>query len=329
MKRKFTTEYVLINGIKQFFLHYEIPNTEVVLYLHGGPGSASSNAAYLTDQDITTHTMVYYDQRGAGKTLVKNKTLKAGVSMPTMICDLRETIQYIKDKYKKDKVALIGHSWGSILGTEYVKQYPEDILCYIGVGQVVGFIEGEKAGFDKLLECVDKKNKKDMKKICALGDYPFNLLKNNSNKSITTVRSLQAKYGLGVNPKEIVKPFIKSPIFKLSDIFAIAVGLFVNKNLINSMKEYDTSYFTEYKVPMYYIAGENDWQVPSVVAQKYYQTIKAPNKGFYWMKEAGHFPSLDNPNEFNQIVAKILKVSRDYSSQMQQRFLLKLEGINF
>ena len=40
MKRDFITEYVEINGIKKFFLYYEVPGTEVVLYLHGGPGSA-------------------------------------------------------------------------------------------------------------------------------------------------------------------------------------------------------------------------------------------------------------------------------------------------
>ena len=314
MERKFTTEYVSINGIKQFFLHYEVPNTEVVIYLHGGPGSASSNFAYLTDQDITTHTMVYYDQRGAGKTLLKNKRFKTGASLPGLLEDLQETIQYVKDKYKKDKVALIGHSWGSILGTEYIKKNTEDILCYIGVGQLISHIEGEKVGFDKLLECVDKGNKKDMKKVLALGDYPFNTVNNYSLKSIRTVRSLQAKYDLAVKPKVLIKPFIKSPICKPLDVFALAIGLPVNKKLEVSVNEYDTSQFTDYKIPMYYIAGEDDWQVPSVVAEKYYQTIQAPVKGFYWMKEAGHFPSLDNPTEFNRIVAEILIEARKYST---------------
>ena len=67
----------------------------VVLALH--------NRIWLifTDQDITTHTMVYYDQRGDGKTLLKNKTLKTGTTLPLMIEDLHQIIKYIKKKYKK------------------------------------------------------------------------------------------------------------------------------------------------------------------------------------------------------------------------------------
>ena len=64
----------------------------MVLYLHGEPGSSQSNLAYFTDQDITKHTMVYYDQRGSGKTLLKNKTLKSNATLPVMIEDLHEIV---------------------------------------------------------------------------------------------------------------------------------------------------------------------------------------------------------------------------------------------
>ncbi|MCL2425803.1 MAG: alpha/beta hydrolase [Oscillospiraceae bacterium] len=310
MQRAYKKEYVLINGIKQFFLHYEVPDADVVLYLHGGPGSASSNFAYFTDKDISTHTMVYYDQRGAGKTLIKNKTLKAGATLPTMIEDLRQTIEYVKDLYNKDKVALIGHSWGSMLGTEYIKQYPNDILCYIGVGQVADYIAGEKVGYDKLLERIDRNNKKDMKKIYELGDYPFNTIENYSTKPVMTVRALQAKYGLAVNPKEFVKPFIKSPIFNLLDILALSLGLPVNKELDASVNEYDITSYKKYDVPMYYILGRDDWQVPSIVAADYFETIEAPVKRLWWIEDAGHFPSFDKPDEFNSAVYEALQDAR-------------------
>ena len=132
-------------------------------------------------------------------------------------------------------------------------------------------------------------------------------------KAITTVRSLQAKYDLALKPKALIKPFLKSPICKPLDIFPLAIGLPVNKKLEVSVNEYDTSEFINYKLPMYYIAGEDDWQVPSVVAEKYYHTIQAPRKGFYWMKDAGHAPNLDNPIEFNRIVTEILIEARKYS----------------
>ena len=42
--------------------------------------------------------------------------------------------------------------WGSVLGTQYALRYPEDLHCYIGLGQVVNFAASEKACFEKAKE---------------------------------------------------------------------------------------------------------------------------------------------------------------------------------
>ena len=274
--------------------------------MHGGPGQATSNLAYLTDKDITTHTMVYYDQRGAGKTLLKNWRSKKEITLELLLEDLHEIVAFIKAKYKKDKVALLGHSWGSLLGTEYIKKYPEDILCYISVGQMVNTIAGEKAGFDELMRRVNQNDQKLMKKIHQLGNYPFNLDKENRMKQMIKVRNLQAKHGIGTNVKEMFKVFIKSPIFTPLDFVAMFVGTFKNKRLEEVDFSYDTSDFKHYQIPIYYVLGENDWQVPSVVAAAYHESLSAPKKAIFWIKNAGHVPSLENTKDFNQAISEIL-----------------------
>ena len=218
-----------------------------------------------------------------------------------------KSFPYIKTKYKKDKIALLGHSWGSILGTEYIKKYPENILCYIGVGAVISFIEGEKIGFDKVRAMIDESgDKKDLKQIESLGEYPYNTVGNYDTKPVLKVRALQSKYGLAVNINEAFKIFRKSPIFKLLDIFAISIGFSINKELWKTVVDYDTSRFLDYTIPMYCITGEDDWQVSSVLAEKYYHSINAPKKGFYWIKDAGHVPNVDNNKDFNHAITEIL-----------------------
>lgn len=54
----------------------------------------------------------------------------------------------------------------------------------------------------------------------------------------------------------------------------------------------------EYKVPIYYILGENDWQTPHVIAEEYFKEINAPHKKLYLIPNAGHFTMLDQPNLF-------------------------------
>ncbi|MMZ60162.1 hypothetical protein D1872_222370 [compost metagenome] len=80
MKNKFgkpilIEEYVPINGIEQYLFHSGTNvDNPVLLYLHGGPGSVESLFTHLfQDQLEKIFTIVHWDQRGAGKTLIKNK----------------------------------------------------------------------------------------------------------------------------------------------------------------------------------------------------------------------------------------------------------------
>lgn len=51
MKREFEEEYVEVNGIAHFLLHYpKASDAPVLLYLHGGPGSMESLFAYELDK---------------------------------------------------------------------------------------------------------------------------------------------------------------------------------------------------------------------------------------------------------------------------------------
>ena len=73
--------------------------------------------------------MVHLDQRGAGKTYTKNPEIEPTLEM--QLQDIHEVVEYLKERYHKDKIVILGHSWGSILGTIYVQRYPENVLYYI------------------------------------------------------------------------------------------------------------------------------------------------------------------------------------------------------
>lgn len=64
-------EYVLINGIPQYLFHAGTSEENpVLLFLHGGPGSAASLFAHaFQDRWNELFTVIHWDQRGTGKTL--------------------------------------------------------------------------------------------------------------------------------------------------------------------------------------------------------------------------------------------------------------------
>lgn len=293
-------EYVSINGIEQYLLHSGVNyDNPVMLFLHGGPGSVESLFAHAFQEkweDI--FTVVHYDQRGAGKTLTKNPDKYPTIDL--MIQDLFEIIQYLKKKYNKQKIILLGHSWGSVLGSTFIRKYPEEIEYYIGVGQVINMIENERVGYEKVKELIVKANdKKTLKKLEALGEYPGEKYDSDTLKRCMKLRQIQGKYGLGVKMWSMLVAVFKSPIFKLSDVSAMIKALKANKETTNYLGTFNLmAESAEYKVPIYYILGENDWQVPYVIAKEYFNNINAPRKNIYLIPNAGHFTMLDQCDLF-------------------------------
>lgn len=316
MKNKFNRliykeEYVKINGIDQYLFHsgtsYDNP---VMLFLHGGPGEPEDLFAHaFQNKWEEIFTVVHWDQRGAGKTLIKNPDKYPTIDL--MLKDLYEIIKYLKKVYNKQKIGIFGHSWGSALGSVFIRKYPEDVAYYIGTGQMINTIEGEYIIYKKIKELILQANdKKTLKKLEALGEYPGSEFKSDSSKKIMKMRMFMNKYNLvNLGVKTGFSIFItvfKSPIFKLSDIPALIKSIKANKGLQKFLFEFDLkSKSPEYKIPIYYILGEDDWQTPCDVAKEYFNTIKAPHKEIYMIPNAGHMAMVDQPEAFFSALEKV------------------------
>lgn len=69
-EKVYAEEYVHAAGIEHYLLHYRSrPEDPVLLFIHGGPGQTESFFAYVVEEYAARdYNIVYYDQRGAGKT---------------------------------------------------------------------------------------------------------------------------------------------------------------------------------------------------------------------------------------------------------------------
>ncbi|GFP76097.1 alpha/beta fold hydrolase [Clostridium fungisolvens] len=304
----YVEEYVYINGIEQFLFHngtsYDNP---VMLYLHGGPGSAES---LFTEgfqgkwEDL--YTVIHWDQRGAGKTLTKNPDKYPTIDL--LLKDLYDIVHYLKKKYNKNRVILLGHSWGSVLGSTFIKKYPEEVSYYIGVGQVVSMLDNERVGYEKVKELISKKNDiKSLKKLEDIGEYPDKEYSEEWLKKCLKLRKLQEKYKLAASMDLSISLIaFKSPIFKLSDIIALMKAFKSNGKLVEFLVNFNLKLETnKYEIPIFYIMGGNDWQTPYSEAEDYFNKIEAPLKKYYLIPNAGHMTMLDQPNLFFEALQDI------------------------
>jgi pimeloyl-ACP methyl ester carboxylesterase len=142
-------ERVEVGGAQQWILVRGRDRTRpVLLFLHGGPGAArialGSRLRLLEEEFVVVH----WDQRGAGKSCPG--VSHAELSLARMLEDTRELILLLRRRFATDRVILVGHSWGSVLGAITAARHPELVRAYVGVSQVVSPLEVPSARSDLL-----------------------------------------------------------------------------------------------------------------------------------------------------------------------------------
>ena len=308
-------EYVEINGIPQYLFQSSTSDAHpVLLFLHGGPGSAASLFAHAFQagwEDL--FTVVHWDQRGSGKTLTRNP--RAYPTVDLLLQDVLEIARYLKSRYHQPRIVILGHSWGSVLGSLFIQRHPEEVAYYIGVGQVINKLASERIGYAKVREAILQANDRGaLRRLDALGDYPGERLDAQWLRKSLELRKLQAHLHLTLKSQvSPLKLLLSSPLFQLSDLSALIKWSKANQPLMTFLGDFDLrTYPAEYQVPLYYVAGEQDWQTPVALTQDYVRGITAPEKQIYTVPNAGHMTMIDQP-------ARFLNIMRDINHRQEQR----------
>ena len=84
----------------------------ILLFVHGGPGTPEmALSRYYENHLLNDFLIVHYDQRGAGKSYAP----EVPNSIDIFVEDLLLMTEYLKNRFKKDKIFLLGHSWGTLI----------------------------------------------------------------------------------------------------------------------------------------------------------------------------------------------------------------------
>lgn len=97
----------------------EIGQGEPIILLHGGPDFNHDYFLPEMDRLSDSFRLIYYDQRGRGKS--GGKVRPEEVSIESEMEDLEAVREY----YRLESAAVLGHSWGGLLAMEYAIRYPQ------------------------------------------------------------------------------------------------------------------------------------------------------------------------------------------------------------
>lgn len=313
--------YVEIGGINQFMqIRGNDKDNPVVLWLHGGPGFPLTYMNYYYQQKLENDfTIVCLEQRGCGRTYYKNQN-SANASFDILVSDVDEVVEYLKERFNKDKVIVMAQSWGTVIGMKYLEKHPENVSAYVGIGQVTQFAQGKIYSAQKASQIARNQGKlQDAEKLMELSDN-FSEIKNIENINIQELEKMiltSSKYLKADGEMSSLKQMtlaLTSPHMNISDAkwFMFASN---TKNIISTQRELmDYMYFgfdindvkLPYNVPMYFIQGDCDYITPTDMVQKYYDSIDISGKDMVVIENTGHTPFLDNPETFCRKVKELL-----------------------
>lgn len=302
-------EKVNLGGMEQSILirGYD-KNNPILLWLHGGPGSSQMPIAHYYDKELEKEfTMVHWDQRGAGKSNPADFNEQT-MTYEQFIADGHQLTEYLKERFDKEKIYLLGHSWGTQMGLELVDRYPEDYYSYVGVSQVVDNRLHNMIAYPWLLEQIKAKGvKEDLKKLKELGDPPFT-----EHKEYVKFIQLINAYGGGfdLDFKKLFWISWQAPEYSLKDYWAWLQGS--NRGSGPMWKESAYSSFNALKriptvnVPVYFFSGEKDYNTPLQAVKKYFKNLNAPEgKKLIIFRESAHTPFLGQPQKFKQELIRV------------------------
>lgn len=298
-------QYVLVRGADK--------NNPVIVFLHGGPSSPESyvNCCWVNDI-IDDYTVVDWDQRGCGRTYEHNKGIDPNNVTATYeqaLTDLDELVDYACERFNQDKVIIIGHSYGTVLGASYIEQHPEKVSQYVAIAQVVSMDISNKLLVEEALQNTSM-NGED---VTILNDAYGEYVKHPNVSTTMALRTEALPFVPEALPEKstwlaLTSPYMGTDDFNwfLEQLSPLEEYLTLNIQLYSSLIEFNLyNVAIPKEIPCYYISGTLDYVCPVVSIEDYIHA-RGVNGSLYTLENCGHNVQYTKPHEVSKLILDVL-----------------------
>ncbi|MHB1628616.1 MAG: alpha/beta fold hydrolase [Bacilli bacterium] len=303
-------EKAQINGWEQWLLiRGQDTRNPILLFLHGGPGTAQIAWARYYQKRLEKHfVVVNWDQRGAGLSFSERMPTQL-MTIDQFVEDVRFLTESLLERFQQNKVFIVGQSWGSIIGMRAVARYPDLFHAYAGVGQVACMMDNEEISYRFVMGTArNSGNLKAIRELESIGQPPYQ-----DHHALAIQRRWLQRFKGTIHGTSLARfmlmNLLRTTEYKARDWVAwVKGGSYSLKNLWAEIMTVD--FFNEVPellVPVYFCLGRHDYTVPSELAEKYLQALTAPHKELIWFENSAHAPNVEEPEHFQDVlIAKLL-----------------------
>jgi pimeloyl-ACP methyl ester carboxylesterase len=300
--------FININGVEQgMFIKSKDATHPVLLYLHGGLPEYFLTRQYPTGLE-DYFTVVWWEQRGSGisfSTDIPQETM----TLEQMISDTLEVTNYLRYRFAKEKIYLMGHSGGTFIGIQAAERAPELYYAYTGVAQMSYQLKSERLAYEYMLKKFKENGNKEM--VRKLEKAPVTMTDGTPDAYLALRDKAMHSLGIGTmhNMNSVITgiflPSLTSRDYNLIE----KVNIWRGKSrsgvspLWNTILATDLSkQVPELDLPVYFFEGIYDYTCSYTEAKSYFEKLKAPLKGFYTFEQSAHSPLFEEPEKMRQIL---------------------------
>lgn len=267
----------------------------VILFLHGGPGDVILGLlpfqVYVGKGLEEEFVVAYIHQRG----LVNSPAVPDSTqTIENHISDVRNVVHFLTEKLNKEKITLIGHSWGGLLGSLYLMGEDPKIDKFIAIASPFNFEKNNLESFNYTMKWAEsEQNAEAIKELFELANPPIDTF----NKLLIKSKWASLAFG-GIAKNLSMKRVIDETEFKEFKKEWQLRTMSVAKTMLDSLNAIKIEdNINKINVPILFIAGKNDANVPPTTIQKTFSMYNN-EKEFILFENSHHLIFVDEPELF-------------------------------
>lgn len=312
------TRYVTLGGVQQWImLRGQDRAAPILLFLHGGPGSPISPIAWAYQRPWEDFFLVvHWDQRGFGRsrgTAAEASSLAGTLTRERLIVDAIELIDRLRAEFHRDKVVLVGQSWGTVLTLEIAKRRPDLLYAAVMQGLAVNWLASPALLYEHLVASAESRHDTvETKRLRDVGPLP----EARDTKALfawtrrlgvgfpdsNTWHNIQGpgdSWGRRLDLLEYISPDYSAAEYSAAHAAATdragAIARYQEAMAAALSWDAERDVGTTFDVPVIVMQGRHDWQTDYRLARQYYDKVCARWKHWVEFPHAAHALNIEQP----------------------------------